>query len=49
MHLPTIVRKLDASEHPIKSVTIFQSARAEVVREFAIELQVLSPPRFLSL
>ena len=42
MQIATVVRKLDASEHPIKSVTIFQSARAEIVREFAVELQVIT-------
>lgn len=32
--------ELDASEHPIKSVTVFSSCKAEVVRTFAVELEV---------
>jgi len=32
--------KLDANEHRIKSVTIFQSNKAEVVRTFEVSLEV---------
>jgi hypothetical protein len=36
----THTHALYASEHPIKSVTIFKSRRAEVVRTFNVELNV---------
>jgi hypothetical protein len=32
--------KLDANEHPIKSVTVFKSNKAEVVRIFKVSLEV---------
>lgn len=35
---PTI--ELDASERPIKAVTVFNSHKAEVVRTFKVELNV---------
>ena len=31
---------LDANEYPIKSVTIFKSNKAEVVRTFKVSLEV---------
>lgn len=34
--------KLKAEEHPVKSVTIFKSSTAEVVRTFTVDLQVHS-------
>lgn len=34
--------ELDASEHPVKSVTVFSSSKAEVVRTFTVELEVRS-------
>jgi hypothetical protein len=34
------VLKLKAVDHPVKSVTIFKSRTAEVVRTFSLELQV---------
>jgi hypothetical protein len=36
--------KLDANEHSIKSVTVFKSRKAEVVRTFNVSLKV-SPRR----
>jgi hypothetical protein len=32
--------KLDANEHPIKSVTVFKTNKAEVVRIFKVSLEV---------
>ena len=32
--------RLDANEHPIKSVTVFKSNRAEIVRAFKVSLEV---------
>jgi hypothetical protein len=32
--------KVAASEHPIKSVTVFKTAKAEIVRTFSLELEV---------
>jgi hypothetical protein len=32
--------KLNANEHPIKSVTVFKSNKAEVVRIFRVSLEV---------
>lgn len=32
--------KIEASEHPLASVTIFKSAKAEVVRTFKLSLGV---------
>jgi hypothetical protein len=36
----TSIIKLDANEYPIKSVTVFQSNKAEVVRIFKVSLEV---------
>ena len=38
---------LQASEHPIKSVTVFKSSKAEVVRTFTLNLKVSNPPATL--
>jgi hypothetical protein len=32
--------KILAAEHPIKSVTVFKSSKAEIVRTFALDLTV---------
>jgi hypothetical protein len=34
------VVSLDANEYPIKSVTVFKSNKAEVVRTFKVSLEV---------
>lgn len=39
----TAIIKLDANEHPIKSVTVFKSKKAEVVRIFKVSLEVSLP------
>ena len=31
---------LNAAEHPVKSVTIFQSSTAQITRTFSVELKV---------
>ena len=36
----TAVLELNASEHPIKAVTVFSSKKAEIVRSFSVELEV---------
>ena len=36
----TSIIRLDANEHPIKSVTVFKSNKAEVVRIFELSLGV---------
>jgi len=36
----TSIIKLDANDHPIKSVTIFKSNKAQVVRIFEVSLEV---------
>ena len=40
MSLDSNVVALVAAEHPIKTVTIFQSSTAEVMREITVDLQV---------
>jgi hypothetical protein len=37
----TSIIELDANEHPIESVTIFKSKKAEVVRIFKVSLEVI--------
>jgi hypothetical protein len=36
----TPIIKLDAKAHPIKSVTVFKSNKAEIVRIFNVSLEV---------
>lgn len=36
----TPITELDASERPIKAVTVFNSRKAEVVRTFTVELKI---------
>jgi hypothetical protein len=36
----TSIIKLDANEYPIKSVTVFKSNKAEILRVFNISLEV---------
>jgi hypothetical protein len=38
--MATSIITLDANEHPIKSVTVFKSNKAEVVRTFKVSLEV---------
>ena len=38
--MSSAVQAIDASEFPIKSVTVFKSNKAEVVRTFTLQLEV---------